>query len=146
MFGVLIEKGNDIQVGLNLSDKMTFSLRKLGPRSVSSAVVISANDHLHEKGPTILFREGLVDDIMIVHISINFVIVEVEDNKVTHWHPGKIVARRPRTPVFTQVSKHIDVIAQKIEYRLTEGDSKHPPAAGIPFQRRRHLARNLIEG
>jgi hypothetical protein len=120
MFGVLIEKGNDVQVGLNLSDKMTFSLRKLGPRSVSSAVVISANDYLHEKGPTILFPEGLVDDIVIVHISINFVIVEVEDNKVTHWHPSKIVARGTRTPVFTQVGKHIDVIAQKIEYRLTE--------------------------
>ena len=52
MFGALIEKGNDVQVGLNLSDRMVFSLCKLGPRSVSSAVVISANGHLHEKKET----------------------------------------------------------------------------------------------
>jgi hypothetical protein len=120
MFGTLIEKGNDVQVGLNLSDKMVFSLCKLGPRNVSSAVFISANGHPHEKGRTILFSEGFVDDIMIIHISIYFVFVEVEDNNVTHRHPSEIVARETRTPVFTEVSKHIDVIAQKIEYRLTE--------------------------
>ena len=111
MFGALTEKGNDVQVGLNLSDRMAFSLYKLGPRNVSSAVFISANSHPHEKGRTILFSEGLVNDIMIIHISIYFVFVEVKDNKVTHWHPGEMVARGTGTPVFTQVSKHIDVIA-----------------------------------
>ena len=119
-FGALIEKGNNVQLGLNLSDRMVFSLCKLGPRSVSSAVVISANGHLHEKKPTILSSGGFVDDIMIIHISIYFVFVKVKDNKVTHRHPGEIVARGTRSPVFTQISKHIDVIAQKIEYGLTE--------------------------
>jgi len=120
IFGAPIEKGNDVQVGLNLSDKMVFSLCKLGPRNVSSAVVISANGHLHEKKLTILFSKGFVNDIMIIHISIYFVFVEVKDNKVTHRHPGEKVARGTGTPVFTQVSEHIDVIAQKIEYGLTE--------------------------
>jgi hypothetical protein len=102
MFGALIEKGNNVQVGLNLSDTMAFSLCKLGPRSVSSAVVISANGHLHEKGQTIIFfSEGFVNDIVIIHVSIYFVFVKVKDNKVTHRHPGEIVARGTRTPVFT---------------------------------------------
>lgn len=79
-FGARIEKGNNVQVGLNLSDKMVFSLCKLGPRNVSSAVVISANGHLHEKKQTIIFSEGFVNDIMIIHISIYFVFVEVKDN------------------------------------------------------------------
>lgn len=35
--GATIEKGNDVQAGLNLSDIMIFSLRRLAPRSVSSA-------------------------------------------------------------------------------------------------------------
>jgi hypothetical protein len=74
----------------------------------------------HERGQTIILSEGLIDNIVIVHISINFVIVEVKVYEVTHWHPGKIVARRTGTPVFTQVSKHIDVITKKIEDRLTE--------------------------
>jgi hypothetical protein len=119
-FGALIEKGNNVQAGLNLSDRMVFSLCKLGPRSVSSATVILAYSYLHKRGRTILFLERLVDNIVIVHISINFVIVEVEDNEVTHWHPGKIVARRTGTPVFTQVRKHIDVIAQKEKDRFSE--------------------------
>ena len=72
------------------------------------------------KKPTIIFSEGFVNDIVIIHISIYFVFVEVKDNKVTHRHPGEIAARGTGTPVFTQVSKHIDVIAQKIEYRLAE--------------------------
>jgi len=120
MSAALIEKGNDVQVGLNLSDRMVFSWCKLGPRNVSSAIVISAYGYPHEKTRTIFFSEGLVNDIMIVHVSIYFVVVEIKDNKVTHRHPGKIVARGTRTPVFTQISEHIDVIAQKIEYRLTE--------------------------
>ena len=119
-FGALIEKGNDVQVGLNLSDRMVFSLCKLGPRNVSRAVVISASGHLHENGYTILFSEGFVYDIVIVHISIYFVFVEVKDNKVAHRHPSEIVARGTGAPVFTQVSEHIDVITEKIEYGLTE--------------------------
>ena len=120
MSGALIEKGNDVQVGLNLSDTMVFSLCKLGPRNVSSAVFISANGYLHEKGRTILFSEGFVNDIMIIHISVYFVFLEVKGYNVTHRHPCEIAARGTGAPVFTQVSKHIDVIAQKIEYRLSE--------------------------
>lgn len=120
MFGALIEKGNDVQVGLNLSDRMVFSLCTLGPRSVSSAVVISASGQLYEKGRTILFSEGFVNDIVIIHKKIYLVIVEVKDNKITHWHPGEIVARGTGTPVFTEISEHINMIAQKMECRLTE--------------------------
>jgi hypothetical protein len=119
-FRALIEKGNKVQVGLNLSDRMVFSLCKPGPRSVSSATVISAYGYLHKKGQTIIFLARLVDNIVVIHISINFVIVEVKVDKVTHWHPGKIVAWRTGTPVFTQVGKHIDVIAQKVKDRLIE--------------------------
>lgn len=119
-FGALIKKGNDVQDGLNLSDRMMFSLCKLGPRSVSSAAVISAYVYLREGGRTILFSERLVNNIVIIYRSINFVIVEVKVDKVTHWYPGKKVAWRTGTPVFAQVSKHIYVIAQKVEDRLAE--------------------------
>jgi len=119
-FGALIKKGNDVQAGLNSSDRMVFSLCKLGPRSVSSATVISAYGYLHEGGRTILFLERLVNNIVIIHRSIDFVIVEVKVNNVTHWHPGKIVVRRTGAPVLAQVSKHINVIAQKVEDGLTE--------------------------
>lgn len=119
-FGALIKKGNDVQDGLNLSERIVFSLCKLGPRSVSRAAVISAYGYLRKGGRTILFSERLVNNIVIIYRSINFVIVKVKVDKITHWYPGKIVARRTGTPVLAQVSKHIDVIAQKVEDRLSE--------------------------
>jgi hypothetical protein len=120
-FGTRIRKGNDVHVGLNLSDEMVFSLWKLSPRSVSSAVTDLVHGFREKRRRTILFiEEGFVDDVMIIHIKMDFVIVKVKINDVTHRHPSHIVARGTRTPVFTQVSKHIDMIAQKDENRLGE--------------------------
>ncbi len=104
--GARIEKGNDVHAGLNLSDRMMFSLCKLAPRSVSSAATILVHEYLQKRRQTILFlEEGFIDNVVI---------------NVTHWHPSHIVAGRARTPVFTEVSKHIDMITQKVEDRLVE--------------------------
>ncbi len=119
--GARIEKGNDVHAGLNLSDRMMFSLCKLAPRSVSSAATILVHEYLQKRRQTILFlEEGFIDNVVIIHISSDFIIVKVKINDVTHWHPSHIVAGRARTPVFTEVSKHIDMITQKVEDRLVE--------------------------
>jgi hypothetical protein len=90
-------------------------------------------------------EEGFIDNVVIIHIKSDFIIVKVKINDVTHWHPSHIVAGRARTPVFTEVSKHIDMITQKVEDRLVEKDGECPLAASIPLQWGRHLARNLGE-
>lgn len=65
-------------------------------------------------------EEGLVDNVVIIHICINLVVVKVKINDITHWDPCHIVARGAGTPIFSQVSKHVDMIAQKVEDRLVE--------------------------
>jgi hypothetical protein len=93
---------------------------------------------------TILFLEqGLVDDIVVIDISINHVIVQVEINRITHRNPGKVVARWARTPVFPQISEHIGVITQKVKNRVAERYMERPLATGVPFQWGRQLTRDL---
>lgn len=119
--GARIEKGNDVHDGLNLSATMMFSLCELAPRNVSSAAIILVQGYPQEWGRTILLlQEGLVDNVVIIHICIDLVVVEVKINDITHWDPSRIVARGARTPIFTQVSKHIYMITQKEEDRSIE--------------------------
>lgn len=95
----------------------------------------SASRDLKNEGLTVLFSEqGFVDDIVIIHISMNHVVAQVEIDCITHRDPGKVVARRARTPVFSQISEHVDVIAQKVKERVAERYMERPLTAGIPFQ------------
>jgi hypothetical protein len=50
----------------------------------------------------------------------NHVVAQLEINCITHRNPSKVVARRARTPVFSQVSEHVDVVAQKVKERVAE--------------------------
>lgn len=121
--GARIEKGNDVHDGLNSSATMMFLLCKLAPRNVSSAATILVHDYSQKQKwrRTILFlEEGLVDNVVIIHICINLVVVKVEINDITHWDPSDIVARGTGAPIFTQVSKHIYMITQEVKDRLVE--------------------------
>jgi hypothetical protein len=119
--GARIEKGNDVHDGMNLSATMMFLVCKLGPRNVSSAATILVHDYSQKWRRTVLFlEEGLVDNVVIIHICINLVVVKVKINDITHWDPGDIVARGTGAPIFTQVGKHIYMITQEVKDRLVE--------------------------
>jgi len=53
-------------------------------------------------------------------------------NSVQHWNEVVVIAGRARSPVLCEVSEHIDVIPDKIEYGLSKGHGDDPCTLAVP--------------
>lgn len=94
--------------------------------------------------PTVvLLDERLVDNIMVVHVHVDFVILHIQIDRVQHGDVTMIVSWRPGAPVLPQVSEHGNVVPEKEKSSLSQRDGKRPLSFAIPLQRGRELTAKL---
>lgn len=60
--------------------------------------------------------------------------VHFETKKVNHRNEFLIIGRRTRRPILSQIRAHVDMVAQKIQHRLTEIYGNEPCTLSIPSE------------